>query len=67
MSEKDLSDERLAFYDKLVTVLTDLGDFDEDDAEAIDDMHGIAGLLMEGLDIQPIEVKDGKILFSAVV
>ena len=56
MSEKDLSDERLAFYDKLVTVLTDLGDFDEDDVEAIDDMHGIAGLLMEGLDIQPVEV-----------
>jgi hypothetical protein len=67
MSEKDLSDERLAFYDKLFTVLTDLGDFEEDDVEAIDDMHGIAGLIMESLDIQPVEIQDGKILFSATI
>ena len=67
MSEKDLSDQRLALYDKFVKTLTDLGDFDEDDVEAIDDMHGIAGLIMESLDIQPVEIQDGKILFSATI
>ena len=67
MSEKDLSDERLAFYDKLVKTLTDLGDFDEDDIEAIDDMHGIASLLMESLDIEPIEVQGERVIFSALL
>tara|TARA_R100000742_G_C4246018_1_gene64951 strand:- start:502 stop:705 length:204 start_codon:yes stop_codon:yes gene_type:complete len=67
MSEKDLSDERLAFYDKLVKSLTDLGDFDEDDVDAIDDMHGIAGLIMKDLDIEPIEVQGERVLFSAAI
>ncbi len=67
MTEKDLSEHRLAFYDALVKVLTDLGDFDEDDVEAIDDMHGIAGLVMESLDIKPLEVQEDRILFSARV
>jgi len=67
MTEKDLSEHRLAFYDALVKVLADLGDFDEDDVEAIDDMHGIAGLIMESLDIEPLEVQEDRVLFSARV
>ena len=67
MNENNLPEERLAFYEKLVKILIDVGEFDNDDIDAIDDMHGFASIIMEGLDIKAIEVKDGRGLFSAAI
>ena len=67
MNENNLPEQRLAFYEKLVKILIDVGEFDIDDVDAIDDMHGIASLLMESLDIEPIEVQGERVIFSAAV
>ena len=67
MNENNLPEQRLAFYEKLVKILIDLGEFDIDDVDAIDDMHGFASVIMEDLDIKAIEIKDGRVLFSAAV
>ena len=67
MNENNLPEERLAFYEKLVKILIDVGEFDNDDIDAIDDMHGFASIIMERLDINAVEIKDGRVLFSAAV
>jgi len=67
MNENNLPEERLAFYEKLVKILIDIGEFDSDDMDAIDDMHGFASLIMESLDIKAIEIKDGRVLFSSAI
>ena len=59
MNENNLPEQRLAFYEKLVKILIDVGEFDIDDVDAIDDMHGFASIIMEDLDIKAIEIKDG--------
>ena len=38
MSENNLPEERLALYEKLVKTLIEIGEFDIDDTDAIDDM-----------------------------
>ena len=67
MSENNLPEERLALYEKLVKTLIEIGEFDIDDTDAIDDMHGFASIIMERLDLNAVEIKDGRVLFSAAV